>query len=132
MLFYIYNVIKNQNIMGHKVSKTKEELLENTINHFNANNRATDRWGRCQYLTEDGRRCAIGIEVSLKLAKSINQGKTVGNEELFNSLPQRLKDMGQNYLLSIQQLHDSGLNWNETGLSTRGESCVESIKSRHF
>ena len=79
-------------------SETKQELLENTINHFNSTNRSVTPVGYgCKYRTRDGKGCAIGRELDEKLANSLDKlpSSVVKNETVFNLLPQRLKDMGK-------------------------------------
>jgi hypothetical protein len=106
-------------------SNTQEELLQNTINHFNINNRSVVD-GSCEYRDDKGNACAIGREIPDKLAYSKN-GKNFSVLKFFDELPKRLKNMNGNFLCRIQSLHDREVNWNEKGLTTTGKCFVEEI-----
>lgn len=114
--------------------KTKEDklkLLEETATFYTSENRCLVG-GLCKYWTEDKPNgCAIGRLISdKKLCKELNPLGTVGRDCVFDILPDELKDYGQNFLRELQMLHDTGDNWNETGLSERGKSVREEIKEQ--
>jgi hypothetical protein len=110
-------------------SKNRQELFNNTITHFNSNNRAMNKSGSCRYRNGEGRGCAIGREISDKLASRLDKGVHEGaiglthivlHKLVFDSLPTRLKNMGGEFLYSLQLLHDESTNWCPSGLSPRG------------
>ncbi len=106
-----------------KKSKTREELLINTCKFYNSENRGIDKLYDCRYMTDEKKRCSIGREVSTNKAVELErEGGTV--RHVFSLLPKRLQSMGEDFLLSIQQLHDSGLNWTKDGLSYAGVEKV--------
>lgn len=111
-------------------SKTRQELLNNTVARYNSNNRGTHEDGKfssCCYISKnEQKRCAIGVEVSTKLAQKL-EGNVDGVYEnyQFQMLPDRLKKMGQSFLIDIQKLHDSKTFWNEKGITNRG---IEEVK----
>lgn len=113
-----------------KKSKTREELLLNTIERFDAKTRAYDEAsGGCAYHLGDGRRCAIGAEVTVSAAKKLQKdynGMGI-TSDVFFALPKRLKNMGQNYLEAIQNLHDDSRFWDDEGLTIRGKREVNRI-----
>jgi len=109
-------------------SKTKLELLNNTAARYNINTRAVNVKGCCSYITEDGKKCAIGAEVR-NPSKLVNGG--VLNDYVFSALPKRLQKMGLDFLSDIQSLHDKPINWNERGLSEKGSDRFEQIKSAY-
>lgn len=104
-------------------SKTREELLLNTVRHFNSENRAQNLNG-CVYRTKDGKGCAIGREISNALAHKFDKRKGenvyVTSDYVFNFLPKRLQKMGKKFLAHIQDLHDLSSYWDKEGLSTIG------------
>lgn len=112
-------------------SKTKEELLNNTIKRYNIETRSTDG-SRCKYLNNDDRRCAIGIELNKPLARRLDMIEPNGviNDEVFKLLPKRLKKMGKDFLSEVQVLHDNRQYWTEEGLSRQGEFRVSEIRSK--
>lgn len=119
------------NEMNTKKSQTREELLMNTIERFNSDNRAeVNDIG--QYCTKNGRRCAIGIEVSLAKAKYLEDSFKGSNAKgVLNELPKRLQKMGLLFLLDIQDLHDDEDYWDEEGLSESGKTNANKIIKKH-
>lgn len=110
-------------------SNSKQELLENTIKHFNSSNRSISLSGACMFKNKDGNRCAIGREIDETLIDELDSKdfSSVSNDEVFEKLPKRLKDMGQGFLHKIQMLHDDKSYWDETGLSKEGKFKVHGI-----
>ncbi len=120
-------------------SETREELLKNTINHFNSNNRGLivfvgwDLEDMCSYINkETGNRCAIGRELPEELAVKLaeNSNGAVDHHNVYIELPDRLKRMGVDFLSYIQLLHDNDENWDENGLSMEGLRFVDNIKMK--
>jgi len=119
--------------MNKKFSQTRQELLQSTVNYYTLNNRAVSG-DTCAYMTEKGNRCAIGIECNKKLARelesmddSADYGSSVKNDDMFSMLPKRLKKMGQQFLSSIQNLHDLSSHWDEEGISKEGKDRIKNI-----
>lgn len=116
------------------ISRTRQELLDNTIKRYaqTPKKRATNYHGGCDYLTKDGRRCAIGAELTELQAKKLEQkGGEIGEygiTSLFEYIPKRLKIMGLNFLLDIQGLHDTHEYWDSEGLTEEGQSRINYIK----
>jgi|TARA_R110000744_G_scaffold22119_1_gene56825 hypothetical protein len=118
-----------------KVSKTKQELLNNTIAFYSEDvtRRAYDEeGGQCMYYTKDGRTCAIGRELKSPSTFGVKSGETdgsIGSPALMGELPKRLRDMGASFLDDIQGLHDSERYWNipESKLSDKGRIRVRDI-----
>lgn len=121
--------------MKRKVSKTRQELLENTINHFNSENRGVDPNSPavCVYYCDtNNKKCAIGIEVNKKTAMALlRENLPVHYNGSFYLLPKRLQNMGKRFLEAIQRLHDESKNWTETGLSLTGKTIAEDIKKQY-
>ena len=110
-------------------STSRKQLLQNTINHFNSNNRSTSGAWDCLYRNKEGRSCAIGRELPDKLTKQLDNLPKPGvcQQDVFNKLPQRLQNMGQGFLITLQNLHDKSQNWTKKGLSLVGKENVDSI-----
>ena len=110
-----------------KTRKEKKlDLLNDTINYYNTNNRGIDPSnGKCSYAFD----CAIG-----RLIPDMELKKKFGNLPInlvYDHLPNKLKKFDLQFLTFIQNLHDIEENWNEKGLSQRGKEQVEFIK-RHI
>ena len=113
-------------------SNNRQELFDNTINHFNSENRCVDK-AACKYrLNEKG--CAIGREISDKLANELDESNcgdtSVSECEIFNKLPKRLQRMGRNFLTDIQRFHDNATDWDENGLSQSGKKNAKEIAKK--
>lgn len=122
------------------------EFLNDTIEYYSTdtNRRCVDDFSdNCFYSPvtankesiSDG--CAIGRhltpELKLELDKTFNdinndESAGVNNEEIFNQLPDNLKELNQGFLVNIQQLHDISDFWTSKGLNITGITYVENIK----
>lgn len=116
----------------HDMKEQMLKMLEDTANHYNSNNRAMKDNGQCMYLAPNGNKCAVGRYLNeehkdYKAALRFNFG--VG--KLLKRFPNILTvDVPISFLSSLQDLHDRGSNWNEKGLSEKGEEYYQEIKSR--
>jgi hypothetical protein len=113
-------------------SRNKQQLLYNTITHFNSKNRCTLPNGIiCQYRVGTNA-CAIGRELDDELAEKLDGiHKNISDKEVFSQLPIRLQNMGAQFLRDIQRLHDDKSNWIYDGLSVFGEKRVARICEKH-
>lgn len=115
---------------------TKKELLLDTINHYNVNNRCVSN-GNCRYspkilgLEGVSKGCAIGRFLDPELAYKIDEENgEIAMERLIEKdypLPEWMRNMSISFLQEIQTLHDIASNWNETGLSEYGKLVVNEI-----
>jgi hypothetical protein len=122
-----------------KTLKEKQLVfLEDTVKHYNANNRGMvpGQEYMCQYSAIDGISdgCAIGRHCSKELCARLDseefQDKSgVNNIELFDLLPENLKELGIHFLAKIQGFHDSPNNWTNNGLSAEGFDESEYIRN---
>lgn len=109
-----------------KLQKAQLKFLNDTISHFNLRNLGIKN-SSCSY--EAG--CAIGRHIKDKnLCKRLDNlyNASVAKYNVFGSLPKNLKLLTQSFLIEVQKLHDSAINWNAEGLSERGKRRVHNIK----
>jgi len=78
--------------------------------------------------------CAISRYLPLELSKFIDkQGLTsVHNDTIFNLLPAELKELGQDFLLSMQSLHDTDEFWDGDILSLKGHAEMNALAVWYF
>lgn len=110
-----------------ELEEKRKGLLIRTVNRFNLNNRGVGKNG-CAYWTPEGKRCAIGWELSEEEAKRIEEeypNETVDTDTVFGLLPISLKDLGRKFLAKIQELHDEDKHWDMDGLSEIGQFWIE-------
>jgi len=112
------------------LAKKRLAFLEETINHFNSQNRGLTSFGsNCSYSAG----CAIGRKLkSKKLKEELDSlsNPSVDNPFIFEKLPKTLQCLGAGFLKSMQQLHDNAENWDRPGLSSIGKSQVKIIKDK--
>lgn len=111
-----------------KLIKRRQELLNDTINHYNSNNRSSSISGQCYYypVSDKSEGCAIG-----RLIKDKELCKDFGCRNLsdvFEQIPNELQELGKEFLMELQNLHDLKENWNENGLSENGKEQAEFIR----
>ncbi len=95
----------------------QKAFLDETVAHFNINNRATENEWSCEYKHKYNGGCAIGRKVSAELADKLSG--PVGL--CFKLLPMDLQELTQQFLAQVQRLHDRSVFWNENGLSEEGK-----------
>ena len=112
---------------------SKEWVLQDTINFYNINNRAEDTRS-CQYLTNDGRKCAIGRYLKPGLEETV-KGAICGVITFIDLypeiIPKWMMKLDHLFLNEIQKLHDEFSFWTETGLSKNGIRKVKEICAAH-
>lgn len=111
---------------------SKAWVLQDTINFYTLEKRAVDYYEKCQYLTEDGKRCAIGRLLNkgkerglMECSKSVNAFLEI--PEFQKIIPDWMTKLSPLFLKSIQALHDGEGYWTETGLSSEGVQKVRQI-----
>jgi len=115
------------------MTKEQDKMLNDTINHFNSGNRSVST-KNCMYAPAHDKTegCAIGRLIkdkALCIEFDSITNNSVRSVEMFLKLPLELQALDQDFLLSVQNLHDVGYYWNETGLNDRGLRKVEDIKN---
>lgn len=101
-------------------------FLNETVAYYNSQNRGLTKHGACSYVAG----CAIGRHCSPELCEQLD-GKVDGSVSyfgVFELLPDRLQELGQQFLISMQILHDFEHNWDKSGLSEQGHNSVNEIK----
>jgi hypothetical protein len=112
------------------------ELLNDTINHFNSNNRAVIVMFseiKCVYSsTNNSVGCGIGKHLTEDLAAEMDNKHPSSIFDLFDEyyteFPDIIKYSGKQFCHQIQLLHDNEENWDKNGLSEEGKERVEEIK----
>jgi len=134
--------------IGRKVQEAREDFLLETIEFYSKDpvNLRARNGANCSYSPMDkpgNKGCAIGRHLSpyhQKLADSKDNStwsqviKGLPYEEslpLINKVPKKLAFLGDDFLFSIQRLHDENLNWNSEGLSQLGLCKVEQMVEHH-
>lgn len=107
-------------------------FLEETAGFYNTDNRALSNTGDCVYVSTDkSPGCAIGRHIPAELAKSLDDAPFSGinNDDIFNAIPDSLRELTKMFLMNIQDLHDTAWNWDEKGLTAAGRQKVLAIRT---
>lgn len=109
-----------------KTIKQKQlAFLKEMISFYNDNNRGLDACGNCSYLGG----CAIGRHIADKELCGKLDGLAANTvSSVFEEIPDNLKELGKTFLTRIQRLHDTEINWCESGLTLIGNDNVLKIK----
>lgn len=111
---------------------SKAWVLQDTINFYTLENRAVDCYEKCQYLTEDGKRCAVGRFLKKGREKDLMEcsksaGAFIQKGQFYDIVPKWMNRINPTFFMSIQALHDGSNYWTETGLSKEGIDKVKNI-----
>lgn len=123
------------------MKQLKEQLLKETVNFYNAENRSVSGEYVCVYENITNKHCAIGrilTKTALKNIKNKGYNSGTGVEELNDLIPlktilvKKYKPLYKSirFLGSIQLLHDRVSNWTDKGISDTGKKEVKQICKR--
>ncbi len=122
--------------MEDKVKRRMIGFLDDTVNHYNLNNRSYFG-GSCSYIPLD-ESCSEGCAIGRKLPKtykkklidsSYNITASVSGLFEYFGVPKYFKGMPVSFLRQVQVLHDEPTHWTSEGLSELGVSYYEKIKT---
>lgn len=113
---------------------TREEFLLDTIKYYSEDtSRRCATESRCTYspktLNKNSEGCAIGrwLDEELQLELDALGAVPVQNKKVFDKLPKWMQSMETYFLQHIQDLHDTGYCWSESGLSQFGKDKVNEM-----
>lgn len=122
--------------------KTKLEIIDETVAYYTEDvNRRAISGIICEYLTEDGRMCAVGrcmIAPKQEFKGVCSNIYTYENgeaetieEPLDNLLKKEYRGHNIDFWKDLQLLHDCNTNWNNYGLSSTGIFLVNELKEKY-
>jgi len=112
--------------------KTKLEIIEETATYYSEDtSRRASTNGMCEYLTLDGRMCAVGRCL-------IDPGAVVGGgaEAILGEngadklLKEEYRGHDVNFWVYLQLFHD-GNYWDENGLTEKGKEFLQMLKEKY-
>jgi len=113
---------------------TRKEFLDNMIAYYSEDpehRRSQAGPDTCFYHQSNGAKCAIGRWIPDDQYDSAIEGVTVCDDLVFRSLPEKLKDLGMDFLADVQKLHDNGHWWCANGLNETGEKRALALRIRY-
>lgn len=117
------------------MSKSKLDIINETANFYTSKNRAVDP-PNCLYVTDDGKRCAVGrcLKEDLDVKDLDGDVRDLIIEfnvpDIDDLLQEEYKGHSENFWLEIQGFHDLSRIWNEEGLTEYGYLQLEQLKEK--
>lgn len=110
--------------------KTKLEIINETVEYYShPNRRAQGKYNGCEYITKDGRMCAVGR--CLKDPDKLRNLSPDADElDLENLLKEEYLGHENEFWYDLQTLHDSSIHWKDNKLSAQGTKFVEFLKNK--
>ena len=107
-------------------------ILNDLVTHFNSNNRAVSVNSNgiedgCYYLDKKGNKCIAGRWMD-NPEKATND--CILDRGNWGLLKPEAKLAGEDFMSTVQVIHDRKVYWNENGLSESGKKAIESIKEQ--
>jgi hypothetical protein len=120
----------------NNINERRHAFVDYIGKFYNSGNRAK-RLYNCTYSkTETSPGCAIGQFLPCELVEQLD-GLGGSNiyavsrySNLYEQLPNWMREMGLDFLASCQMFHDSSTYWQESGFTQLGELELKSIKRR--
>ena len=123
-----------------------QEVLKDTIDYYREDpqgRRAVDKYGDCEYTTQDGRHCAIGRYMRKEFQTTeFHENHGVGVNGLSSYvdyyLEHEVRGLDMDFWRDLQDIHDSYLNWEirlhgspvEYGLTDQGKERYVYMQDR--
>ena len=115
----------------NELQQKQLDFLEDTVKYYSEDiSRRAVKNSSCRYRTNDGRKCAIGRFIPDDLYNEKIEEHCIDEIFKYKCIPDELKELGVNFLRNIQHLHDFDSNWDDCGLSSKGEEWVYFIKNK--
>lgn len=125
---------------------TKRQIIDDTAQHFNVNNRATGGGG-CSYIDSNGNKCAIGRYLKDELNKLEYFDDSIQEYSFGNKPPVICFFSGGGIFLDevimpeyvgheykfwrdLQCFHDDNSYWNELGMTDEGRNYYKLLLNR--
>lgn len=115
----------------------KLQIIEETVKYYSedVSRRAIKPGGRCEYLTSDGKMCAVG---RCMINPGTNRDDDIGFIPSYSIievdqdkiLKKEYRGHENEFWFDLQKLHDANSNWIDNGLSDAGQRYVEKLKEK--
>ena len=116
---------------------TKLEIIEETVKFYSedTSRRALNEDGsRCEYLTLDGKKCAVGRCLDLDSEELLRLNGMGGVFNVYRKdlvFKKEYKGHSVDFWASLQLLHDSESNWTSKGLSGYGLKYLKELEDTY-
>ena len=108
--------------------KTRTEIIQETVDYYSEDiSRRAAADGSCEYLTNDGRMCAVGRCFNEEGLEKYKDCHSAFDIEMLSYYKEDYKIDDWLFWQRLQNLHDSPLYWCNSGLSESGKKYVEKL-----
>lgn len=113
------------------------EIIDYIARYYTIRTRSlsTQYIGYCKYTNENGKHCAFALicinPYSLLEGQTARELIRDNGIDIIKSQFRLLSLNSGDFYIDLQLLHDVEANWNEFGLSEKGEDYVKSLKSKY-
>lgn len=97
----------------------KETILLNIARNYTLHTRCKHR-GMCAVYNDQGGRSPIGSLLTDEELKLVAKHESFRDKANFENLPERIQDLGFEFVKKIVDLHDYSEHWDENGLTRKG------------
>lgn len=113
--------------------KTKLEIIDETVDFYSedVNRRAVRDGGNCEYLTDDGKMCAVGRCFTKEGLLRYKDELGGFNKYMMHHLKEEYRIEDDQFWSDLQYLHDMNRHWDENGLNENGKEYLCRIKRDH-
>jgi len=113
------------------IQERRLEILNWEKDNRNFNNRSvSDESGLCVYSGPIG--CGVGRLIEDKdLCYNLDKSPFSAVPCIFSFLPKDVRELGEDFLCSVQLFHDRKANWNENGLTSIGMKTYDCLKKTY-
>jgi len=112
---------------------TTHQIIDETVEYYKNNPRGI-QGENCEYLTDDGKMCAVGrclTPKSVQIAQTKFNGKTFDNlDKSIIKFKSKYQGHSDTFWYNLQFLHDAKKNWDGNKLTEEGERRVKILKEK--
>lgn len=116
---------------------TKQEIIEETANFYNSNNRGTidEKSDSCAYLTAIGTKCAVGRVMTDKALEQWGSSRETvyslaKHESIDHLIEEKYHGHDATFWRALQSFHDNSAHWNTDGLTEYGLNAKTELIKR--
>ncbi len=121
--------------MEKNLKQLMQEFLDETVQYYSedTNRRCVSKGGYCYYNPRQAGKVGVSQGCAIGRVMSSSQKRYVVNQSVANIepkyMPKSLINFPKRFLVSMQNLHDLATNWDENGLTERGQDAVATISN---
>jgi hypothetical protein len=116
------------------IEERRLKFIETELGYYieDPSRRSVDKDGGCYYRhPDDGRPCLIGKQISDSDYADDIEYCGIGGSQVGTKLSKEVQELGEWFLVDLQNFHDTEENWTITGLSVDGVEELNRVKQEY-